>query len=782
MADSLQRVGLVFKADGAVDFRKSLTEVNNAVQENRNSFKLAKIQWNENTTAMEKLEAQQEYLAKQTVAYTQKIDVLDKELKDLENAEKRNEQAIKKKKNQLDNAKLTLASYEKGLKEVTAQITSGSAEMEEEMKKLDGSLNTLSEAAKENQSAFGLVKTEWEEGTKKAKKLKDEQSFLVSQTQNYEKQVETLEKQLSLLENAEERNEKAISAKKSQLSQTKAELNKYKKSLNDVEEELENGAAKIKEYSNKLGEFGNKAKDVSSKLSGVSKGAAGLAAGAAALVPATEEYRKIMASLEASSELAGYSAEETEKTYEQLFGVLGDEQTAATTTANLQALGLEQSQLTELVNGTIGAWAKYGDSIPIDGLAESINETIRAGQVTGTFADVLNWGSMEGETFGVKMKENTKANEEWNKAVESATTAEDFFNLALQEAGSNTERLNLVQQLLAEQGLTQTGEKWQETNKNIVESNKATADFEQETAQLADTIAPVIAELTEVAAELLGKFNALPEETQRNIAAFILFIAAVAPIIGIIGDTSSGISGLIGLLVKGGPSIVDVFKTVGDGAKDLWAIMAANPVGAIITVIGLLIGAFVTAYNKCEWFRNGVDKFFKDAADFFKGLGKDFKETGEDILEFFKGLGKGIGDFFSFKWLDIKLPHLKISGDFSLAPPRVPKLSVKWYAKGGILNRPTLFGQNGGELMGGGEAGPEAVLPIRLLKEYIREENNLNNKNLVSAFIEALKTLDISPDVNVYIGDGKLTKVLANEVTKIIGNGQKERMRAMGLA
>lgn len=772
----------MFKADGAVDFRKSLTEVNNAVQENRNSFKLAKIQWNENTTAMEKLEAQQEYLAKQTVAYTQKIDVLDKELTDLENAEKRNEQAIKKKKNQLDNAKLTLASYEKGLKEVTAQITSGSAEMEEEMKKLDGSLDILSEAAKENQSAFGLVKTEWEEGTKKAKKLKDEQSFLVSQTQNYEKQVEALEKQLSLLENAEERNEKAISAKKSQLSQTKAELNKYKKSLNDVEEELENGAAKIKEYSNKLGEFGNKAKDVSSKLGGASAGAAGLAAGAAALVPATEEYRKIMASLEASSELAGYSAEETEKTYEQLFGVLGDEQTAATTTANLQALGLEQSQLTELVNGTIGAWAKYGDSIPIDGLAESINETIRAGQVTGTFADVLNWGSMEGETFGVKMKENTKANEEWNKAVESATTAEDFFNLALQEAGSNTERLNLVQQLLAEQGLTQTGEKWQETNKNIVESNKATADFEQETAQLADTIAPVIAELTEVAAELLGKFNALPEETQRNIAAFILFIAAVAPIIGIIGGISSGISGLIGLLVKGGPSVVDIFKLVGTGAKALWTILAANPIGIIITAIGLLIGVLVTAYNKCEWFRNGVDKFFKDAADFFKGLGKDFKETGEDILEFFKGLGKGIGDFFSFKWLDIKLPHLKISGDFSLAPPRVPKLSVKWYAKGGILNRPTLFGQNGGELMGGGEAGPEAVLPIRLLKEYIREENNLNNKNLVSAFIEALKTLDISPDVNVYIGDGKLTKVLANEVTKIIGNGQKERMRAMGLA
>lgn len=781
MADSLQRVGLVFKADGTVDFKKSLQQVNDAIQENRNSFKLAKLAWDDSTASMDKLKDKQEFLTNQTEAYSQKVSMLEEELSLLESAEEKNTQAIRKKKNQLNSTQATLIKYQKELKEVTVQITSGSAEMEEEMKKLDGSLSTLSESAKENQSAFELMKTKWKEGTKAAEKLKDEQTFLTSQTQNYEKQVEALEKQLSLLENAEERNEKAISAKKSQLNQTKAELNKYKKSLNDVEEELESGTTKIKEYSNKLDEFGNKAKDVSSKLGGVSAGAAGLAAGAAGLVPATEEYRKIMASLEASSGLAGYSAEQTEEIYEKLFGVLGDDQTAATTTANLQALGLEQNELTELVNGTIGAWAKYGDSIPIDGLAESINETIRAGQVTGTFADVLNWGSLEGETFGVKMKENTKANEEWNKAVESATTAEDFFNLALQEAGSNTERLNLVQQLLAEQGLTQTGEKWQETNKNIVEGNKATADFKQETAQLADTIAPVITEITEIMADLLGKFNALPAETQRNIGEFILFVAAAAPIIGIIGGISSGISGFIDLLVKGSPKVIDVFKLVGSGAKGLWDIMAAHPIGAVITVIGILIGAFIAAYNKCEWFRNGVNKIFGEVVGFFKDVGKKFKETGEDIVDFFKGLGKKIGDFFSFKWLDIKLPHLKISGDFSLVPPRVPKLSVKWYAKGGILNKPTLFGQNGGELMGGGEAGPEAVLPIRLLKEYIREENNLNNKNIVSAFIEALKTLDISPDVNVYIGDGKLTKVLAGEVTKIIGNGQKERMRAMGL-
>ena len=55
MADELKRVGLVFKADGAADFQKTMQQVNTAVQENSNSFKLAKAAWDDSTTAVEKL-------------------------------------------------------------------------------------------------------------------------------------------------------------------------------------------------------------------------------------------------------------------------------------------------------------------------------------------------------------------------------------------------------------------------------------------------------------------------------------------------------------------------------------------------------------------------------------------------------------------------------------------------------------------------------------------------------------------------------------------------------
>ena len=151
----------------------------------------------------------------------------------------------------------------------------------------------------------------------------------------------------------------------------------------------------------------------------------------------TAEYRKIMGSLEISSEAAGYTAEETAATYKQLFGVLGDDQTAATTTANLQALKVSQEDLIKITRfcyrGLGQVWRQY----PYRRIrAESINETIRSGTVTGTFADVLNWGAQEGETFGVMLKENTEANAEWNQAVMDAVTAEDYFNLALQDAGT----------------------------------------------------------------------------------------------------------------------------------------------------------------------------------------------------------------------------------------------------------------------------------------------------------------------------------------------------------
>ena len=191
------------------------------------------------------------------------------------------------------------------------------------------------------------------------------------------------------------------------------------------------------------------------------------------IVDETEEYRKIMGTLEASSQAAGYTAEQTAESYEYLYGVLGDTQTAATTVANLQAIGLAQDDLRDMIDSVIGAWATYGASIPIDGLAESVNETIQAGQVTGTFADVLNW----------------------------AGVSEDEFNAKLAAANDSAERAQIVLNQLANQGLPETAKAWRDANEDIVAYNESQLKLDKAMGELGETLAPVAAGLKDVFAE-----------------------------------------------------------------------------------------------------------------------------------------------------------------------------------------------------------------------------------------------------------------------------------------
>lgn len=463
-----------------------------------------------------------------------------------------------------------------------------------------------------------------------------------------------------------------------------------------------------------------------------------------------------------------------------------------------EALGIDFSVSALQSKGWIGFLKDIREGL---GKAAPEYEKLAVSVENGTkkLKEMENAGKKNTEEYK-KLKKEVKSS---SKELELLTQANDSTIGGFATMFGSVEGLNSVLMLTSEQGMQKYNEVMSEMGNNTtalqeaydkmnetsgMQMQKAMNDIKNAGIEIGDNLLPIISEVVSGIRDIVKKFSELDEAQQDNIIKIAALIAAIGPLLVVFGSVFGGVSkiiggskNLIGLLVKGGPKVVDVFKTVGVGAKALWGILAAHPIGAIITVIGILIGAFVAAYNKCEWFRNGVDKFFGEAADLFKGLGKKFKETGEEIVNFFKGLGKKIGDFFSFKWLDIRLPHLKLTGDFSLVPPKVPKLSVKWYAKGGILNKPTLFGQNGSELMGGGEAGPEAVLPIRLLREYIRDENKASNESLVAALVEALKALNISPDVNVYIGDRKLTKLLADEVTKVIGNGQRERARAMGL-
>ena len=272
--------------------------------------------------------------------------------------------------------------------------------------------------------------------------------------------------------------------------------------------------------------------------------------------------------------------------------------------------------------------------------------------------------------------------------------------------------------------------------------------------ELGNALGPILAQclqtVTPILKDIINSWNSLSPETQNMIIKCALLAAAVGPVISIISKVSGGVSSLIGIISK----IAPVLGPIKTGFAAVNAVMAANPILIIIAAVAALIAIFVTLYNKCEWFRDGVNAIFGAVADFIKGA-----------IDKIKG-------FFNFDWKlpKIKLPHFKASGEWSLSPLKVPKFSVDWYANGGILNSPTIFGANGDSLMGGGEAGKEAVLPIKLLKDYIREENDANNATLAAMIVEAFKSISMTAENNIYIGDKKSITLLTNLVLKQMAN------------
>lgn len=475
---------------------------------------------------------------------------------------------------------------------------------------IDDTKNRLSELKDRQKEALDINGVDGSE----YKELQEEISETAQKLKDLKKQAEDVSAEFGhpVSRSQYDSLQREIISTESELKSLKAEAERTDNAIRGIDEKpVEEVADAAEDAKKSLAEAGNEASGFSDylKAGAVIEGAKGIITSLKDVSEETKEYAKIMASLEISSERAGYSAEQTAATYHHLYGVLADDQTAATTTANLQALGLAQEDLMKLTDATIGAWATYGDSIPIDGLAESINETIKAGTVTGNFADVLNWASMEGETFGVTLKENTEENEAWNKAVSEAKTAEDYFNLALQDASTTTERSNLVLQMLADQGLTEAGEAWRENNEALVESNEANARMQEQLAELGETIMPVITDIVEIVAQLLEKFNSLDEDTQMLILGAVAFVAALGPVISVIGTVSSGIGALPGLF---NTLSTGALPALGNAFSSVFGFIAANPVVLLIAAIVALVALIATKGDEIQAVLQKVDDFLQN--------------------------------------------------------------------------------------------------------------------------------------------------------------------------
>lgn len=295
------------------------------------------------------------------------------------------------------------------------------------------------------------------------------------------------------------------------------------------------------------------------------------------LADATEEYRIAQGKLNTAYETAGYGPETASKAYAEFYKILGDTDTATEASQLLAKLAGDEKDIETWTNIAAGVAGTFGDSLPIEGLIEAANETAKVGQVTGALADALNWGSLAGETFGVTLRKNTKENEEWNKAVTEASSAEDYFNLALQACSTESERNQLIMDALS-QGYDQASDAFYRINEELVKTrenqilvqestgnlgeavqditNRINADFSPALSGVVDAFADVVAGADGAKEELSAAISELINEYSEKLPEYAALGADIIESVGL------GIAENSDQLVSAGEDAMESFRKI----------------------------------------------------------------------------------------------------------------------------------------------------------------------------------------------------------------------------
>ncbi len=284
-----------------------------------------------------------------------------------------------------------------------------------------------------------------------------------------------------------------INKQEAAVKKTKSAISKYNDDLEHLDDSNEEAADSTEDVGHSFSGIASGAKKAASAagtlavnlakvagktiitgLKAVATASAGLVTAFLATAETSKEWISNMNKLESAAVGAGRSTEDAKQQFTEFYGILGDETATVTTVNNLSAIGMSEENLASITNSMTGIWAKYGDSIPLDGLAESINETSRVAQVTGNLADALNWAGVN----------------------------EDTFNDQLAACSTEAERQQLIVDTL--NGVYgKLGKTYAEQNANIIESNKAQAELNSVMAEIGNSAMPVMTAFKLIGASVL---------------------------------------------------------------------------------------------------------------------------------------------------------------------------------------------------------------------------------------------------------------------------------------
>ena len=633
-------IGLAMGLD-VTDLKAGINEVKKLVKQSKDEFNVATAGLDKWTKSSDGLTAKLKQLDKQLDAQKKAVEGYKAEIDRVSKLEGDHSLELEKLKEKLTQAEIAVKKTELSIS------------------KYNESLSQINAENKKAESSFGQLTKEIEEQKAELSELEYEYKDAVLTYGKNSKEAKALAKQIDSLSG--ELNENQNEVKKADKA-----LENLEKQFDDTEEEAEDFGSAIE---NIKGLGGAAAKGIGA----IGATIGGLATAFFATAESTKELRTNMGKVQTAFEVAGLSAEQATKTYEDLYAVVADEGKATEATSHIAKLAKSQEDLSKWVNISTGVYATFGDSLPIENLAEASNETAKTGKITGGLADALNWAGISEEKFQAKL-DNLSTEQERNKLI--------------------TETLN---------GLySKASKQYQETNKDVIASNKAQAELSSTMAQLGEKAEPLLTALKEgfnqvlqAVIELLSgaDFEAIKTGIEN---AFDYFVDEIIPAIKngftwIMDNKDTLIAGIVAIgtgmlawnvvsMVQGVVAAIKGWTTATTGMtlaqKALNLVMKANPIGIVITAITALVSAFIYLWNTSDEFRafwidlwekikSTTSKVIKVIGDFFSDLWVDIKKIWSSTVDWFKNIGSKIAsgfqkalnsikDFFSKTWSNIK--------------------------------------------------------------------------------------------------------------------------------
>ncbi len=416
--------------------------------------------------------------------------------------------------------------------------------------------------------------------------------------------------------------------------------------------------------------------------SGLQKVGAIIGEAASAIVnldKATEEYRIAQGKLNTAFESAGKSVESAKETYTEFYKILGDTDTAAEASQLLAKLADDEEDLSKWTEIAAGVYGTFGDALPINGLIEAANETVKTGKVTGVLADALNWAGI----------------------------SEDSFNESLSAASDESERNKMLMDTLS--GVyDEASDAFYRNNEAVVEARENQARLDEVTGKLGDSVSrvknallekfgPALADIGSKAADFIGGldidnlfsgfdsvktfFSSLWETVEAGLSsahdAISSFVESIQPLIDSISGAFSAAWDAIqaawdlaepyfSKLWDGIKAVFDVVKDVlssyfsmaWDNIKIVWDTVVDyfstiwDTISGIFSVVeAVLSGDFQGAWD-------AIQGIFEDWGEFFSGLWDNVGEIFANVWEFFSDIGgdivDGIKQGISYAWSNFK--------------------------------------------------------------------------------------------------------------------------------